>query len=216
MSASAVVQSHRGVWPTWGWLWRVGAGRRGAGAFREIAQQPSRRGRLLPPGSARTGHDPGTDGHRSRRTWFSRNCATTLPPGQAPPARIGAEGSSRNAQRPSGRLCESVPLGQVPRGCGRCNSPAPAWWRRRPGWVFGAAHPHPGRCATRPLPHAGEVNMAAWRVRPGGPAAEGAARGSRVWGARLFRPTLDAGWAGVVRRVASGTRWCSEPMKSLL
>jgi len=151
------------------------------------------------------------------RGCFSQNCVTT-------PASAGA-GSSRRARRERvfakcattrGAVARECALGQVPRGCARCNSPAPAWWRLRPGWVFGAAHPHPGRCATRPLPHAGEVNMAAWRVRPGGPAAEGAARGSRVRGQGFSAPRWMRGWAGVVRRVASGTRWCSEPMKSLL
>ena len=53
-SASAVVQSHRGEWPTWGQA--VASRRRlqGVGAFREIAQRPSQR----------------KDGHRSRRTWI--------------------------------------------------------------------------------------------------------------------------------------------------
>ncbi len=144
------------------------------------------------------------------RGCFSRNCATTLPPGQAPPAGFGTGGSTTRGRTVTGRggrgFCEIAqrPSGQVPRGCARCTGPAPAWWRLRPGWVFGAAHTLPGRCATRPLPHAGEVNMAAWRVRPGGPAVEGAARGSRVWGARLFRPTLDAGVGR--RRAASCVR----------
>ena len=62
----------------------TGHGRRG---FCEIAQRPSRRVR---PGR---GHDPGKDGYRSRRTWFLRNCATTLPPGQAPLAGFGAGGA---------------------------------------------------------------------------------------------------------------------------
>ena len=81
---------------------RTGTGRGGRG-FCEIAQRPSRRGRLLPPGSAGRGHDPGKDGHRSRRTWFLRNCATTLPPGQAPPAGFGAGGGTTRGRTGTGR-----------------------------------------------------------------------------------------------------------------
>ena len=127
---------------------RTGTGRGGRG-FCEIAQRPSRRGRLLRP--------------------------------------LGAGRFSRNAQRPPGQAPQGMPSGQVPRGCMRCNSPAPAWWLLRAGWVFGAAHPHPRRFAPRPLPQsAGEVNMAAWRVRAGGPAAEGAA--PRIKGRPPCRP----------------------------
>ena len=96
---------------------RTGAGRGGRG-FCEIAQRPSRRGRLLSSGSARTGHDSGKNGHKSWRTWFLRNCATTLPPGQAPLAGFGPDGPrlgeeraqvvadvvfAKSAQRPSRR-----------------------------------------------------------------------------------------------------------------
>ncbi len=77
---------------------RTGAGRGGRG-FCEIAQRPSRRGRLLSSGSARTGHDSGKNGHKSWRTWFLRNCATTLPPGQAPLAGFGPDGPRLGEER---------------------------------------------------------------------------------------------------------------------
>ena len=108
---------------------RTGAGRGGRG-FCEIAQRPSRRGRLLSPGSPRAGARPGEgraqvaadvvfaklrndppagagscrrvrpgrvttrgkDGRRSWGTWFLRNRATTLPPGQAPAAGLASAG----------------------------------------------------------------------------------------------------------------------------
>ncbi len=91
-----------------------------------------RRCRLLPPGSARAGHVPGKDGHRSRRTWFLRNRATTLPPGQAPPAGLGTAGGTTRgrtgtarggrgfceiAQRPS-RRDRLLPPGSTRRGRG--------------------------------------------------------------------------------------------------
>jgi hypothetical protein len=68
---------------------RTGTGRGGRG-FAKLRNDPGlRRGRLLPLGSARAGARPGNDGHRSRRTWFLRNCATTLPPGSTRGARPG-------------------------------------------------------------------------------------------------------------------------------
>ncbi len=128
---------------------RAGTGRVGCG-FCEIAQQPSRRGRLLSPGSTRVGHDPGKDRHRSRQTWFLRNCATTLPPGQAPPAGFGAAGGTTRgrtgtarggrgfceiAQRPSrrGRLLSlgSTRAGHDPGKDGH--------WSRRTGFLRNCA-----------------------------------------------------------------------------
>ncbi len=68
------------------------------------------RATTLPPGAgssrrARRGrrHDPGKDGHRSRRTWFLRNCATTLPPGSALPAGVGAGGGTTRGRTGTGR-----------------------------------------------------------------------------------------------------------------
>ena len=122
--------------------------------FCEIAQRPSRRGRLL-AGFDRAGARPGKDGHRSRRTVFAKS--RNNPPAGAGSSRrvrhgrVFAKCATTRVRRP-GQVRESVPSGQVPRGCARCNSPAPAWWRLRAGWVFGAAHPHPGRFATRPCP----------------------------------------------------------------
>ncbi len=96
----------------------TGHGRRG---FCEIAQRPSRRVR---PGR---GHDPGKDGYRSRRTWFLRNCATTLPPGQAPLAGFGAGAGTTRGRTGAGRgktwICE---IAQRPSRRGRLLPPGSA------------------------------------------------------------------------------------------
>ncbi len=86
-SASAVVQSHRGEWPTWGQA--VASRRRlqGVGAFREIAQRPSQR----------------KDGHRSRRTWI---CEIAQQPSRRGPVRAGGDPGKEGHRSRRTRICE--------------------------------------------------------------------------------------------------------------
>ncbi len=75
------------------------------------------------------GHDPGKDGHRSRRTWFLRNCATTLPPGQAPVAGLTPAGCAAEVTAPGERRAQVV--GDVFFAKSRNDPPAGAGSRRR-------------------------------------------------------------------------------------
>ena len=112
---------------------KTGTGRGGRG-FCEIAQQPPPAGagssRRVRPGP---GHDPGKDGHRSRRTWFLRNCATTLPPGQAPLAGLDTGRGTTRGKTGTGRggrgFCE---IAQQPSRRGRLLPPGSARTGARP------------------------------------------------------------------------------------
>jgi hypothetical protein len=190
--ASAVVQSRRGEWPTWGLA--VASRRRlqGRGAFsRNRATTLPRRGRHLPLGSARAGfremrNNPpagsGTGGARpgERRAQVAadvvlRNCATTLPLG---PARAGAT---------RGR----TGTGRVGRGFAKSRNNPPA------GSGTGGARPGEGRapvaavvvlrnCATTlSLGQAPAAGLA-----PGGCATPGK-NGRRSWGRGFAKSRND-------------------------
>jgi hypothetical protein len=134
----------------------------------EIAQRPSRRvrhGRGAPGGRTGTGlggrgfaklrNDPpvgfgrggGTtrrnDGHRSRRRWFLRNCATTLPP---------EAGSSGRSARAGFREMRNDPRVKRPRACPRVRCPegvCDATVRHRPGGCYERAGSLGPRTLTR-------------------------------------------------------------------
>ena len=138
---------------------RTGTGRGGRG-FCEIAQQPSRRGRLLPLGSLRTGSPPrGTTGAGRRGRDFCEIAQRPYRRGRLLPLgslRTGARprGSDRHRPRRTWflRNCATTPwvkrpraylgssarehaIGRVPRRHARCNSPSPGCGRGPPAAV---------------------------------------------------------------------------------
>jgi hypothetical protein len=134
---------------------KTGTGRGGRG-FCEIAQQPSRRGRLFPPGSARAGARPGEGRAQVAADVDLRNCATTLPPGST---RAGARPGEGRAQ---------VAADVVLRNCATTLSP---------GSTRAGARPGEGRAQV-----AADVVFAKLRNDP--PAGVGSSRRARRW--RVF------------------------------
>ncbi len=221
--ASAVVQSRRGEWPTWGLA--VASRRRlqGRGAFsRNRATTLPRRGRHLPLGSARAGfremrnnppagsgtggarpgerraqvaadvvlrncattlplgparagHDPGNDGHRSRRTWF---CEIAQQPsrwvrhGRARPGEGRAQVASAVVLR---NRATTLPLGPARAG----HDPGKDGHRSRRSWFCEIAQ-QPSRW-DRLLP---------LELAPGGCATPGK-NGRRSWGRGFAKSRND-------------------------
>ena len=175
-----------------------GGARPGEGRAQVAADVVFAKSRNNPPagaGSSRRvrhgrGHDPGKDGHSSRRTWFLRNRATTLPPGQAPLAGLDTGGGTTRGRTGTGRggrgFCE---IAQRPSRRGRLLSPGSAGGgttlgkdrhRSRRTWFLRNAQRPSGRVLRRGCPGSGAPRVCA--MQQSGTGLVAATSGLGLWG----------------------------------